>query len=125
MKKSTFIALLFITVSVSAKKITLPEGITYCSSEYAGNLEINWNSETITLNLAGSEKYKIIKKAIDTQRSAMILTARNNFPPGERQEFKVFLSPSVNYFRIKNRGTGLYEYHSAKLACWNEKIMYG
>ena len=121
MKKSIFITLLFITVSVSAKNITLPEGITYCSSEYIGNFEINWNSKTVTLNLAGSDKYKIVKKAIDTQRSGIILTARNDFPTAKGQEFKVFLSASINYFRIKDRDTGLYEYHSTKLSCWNEK----
>lgn len=121
MKKSIAITLLFMTVSVSAKNITLPEGITYCSSEYVGNFEINWKSNTITLNLGGSDKYNIVKKAIDTQKSAIILTASNDFPLPERQEFKVFLSPSINYFRIKDRDTGLYEYQTAKLSCWNEK----
>lgn len=119
MKKIILLSYLLISFSAFSNTSS-PEGITYCVSEYIGNLEINWNHNTITAHLAGSDKYKIVKQSKNTKKSELILTARQCYSQVECIEFKIFLSPSINYLRLRNKETGLYEYNTAKLSCWNE-----
>ncbi len=101
--------------------ITRSNGTTYCASEYGGNFIINWKDSTITIVLSGSDTYKIIKESIDRENSEIVFTARKYFDKKIYTEFKIFSTSSGDYFRAFDNNAMQYQYHPARLLCWNEK----
>lgn len=122
MKKLLLIVpLVILSTSLNAAILHLKNGVTYCVSEFGGNLVINWKNNTIDLNLAGSDRYKIIKENTDLSDDSHIITARDYFFGGsEYNEIKLFTSPIGDYYRYLDNKTSQYSYNAAKLKCWNE-----
>ncbi|MFA6301690.1 MAG: hypothetical protein WC627_00970 [Legionella sp.] len=121
MKKIIILLLILINFSVNATTISrLPNGFTYCVSEFGGNFKIDWKHNIITLTLAGSDKYQIVHEVKDNLNNGLILTARMHLNGNDYLEFKIFSYPSGNYFRALDSSTKEYPYKPARLTCWNE-----
>lgn len=120
-KVLAILPLIFLTTSLNAAIFHLKNGVTYCTSEFDGNFVINWKNNSIDLNLAGSDRYKIVKESTDPADGSYIITARDYFFGGsEYTEIKLFSTPSGDYYRFLNSHKNQYSYNPAKLKCWNE-----
>jgi hypothetical protein len=121
MKSIIVVICLVASISANAAISRISNGMTYCVSEYGGNLIIDWKKDTVTLVFAGSDTYKIIKEAIDKKNSGAILTARKYFDKDTYLEFKIFSTSSGDYCRVWDKDTKEYQYRPTRLSCWNEE----
>lgn len=121
MKQIIIIICLLTSISANAMISRSSNGLTYCVSEYGGNFIIDWKKNTITLHLAGSNTYKIIKEANDIKNQSIILTARMSYYGNEYLELKILSTPSGNFLLTQDRVTKEYHYETARLKCWNEE----
>lgn len=115
------ITLLLIYLPANAMISRLKNGVTYCVGEHGGNLIIDWKKNTITFVLGGFPDliFKIVKEA-NSNNSDIVITARNYVSDSEYNEFKIFSTPSGDYFRGWDHHTKEYNYKSAHLLCWGE-----
>lgn len=121
MKKIIMLICLMGSISVNATINRLSNGVTYCISQYGGNFKVDWKHNIIILTLAGSDTYKIIKEAKDSKNKGIVLTARKYFWKDKYIEFKIYSSPSGDFFRAQDKDTKEYPYHTATLSCWDEQ----
>ncbi|HHF7346535.1 TPA: hypothetical protein ACPSKB_002978 [Legionella feeleii] len=120
LKNIILLIFLLTSITVNATISRLSGGFTLCVGEYGGNFKIDWKHNVIILTLAGSDTFKIIKETKDSQNNELILTA-TKYTGDEYLEFKIFSSPSGNFYRALNKDTKEYPYKAAKLSCWNEQ----